>query len=97
MGSPETMGGAYKISQDAAKLVIFNKKTEKDVENHGIRQGNILMNISKVRMGPSGILRGVYYDNDINVGSLRAGEADYWDGEFKLPQLQQSITTGDLM
>lgn len=97
-GSAETMGGAYKISQDAAKLVIFNKKKEDDIFRHGIKRGNVLMNISKVRMGPSGILVDTYYDNDVKVGSLRAGEAALWDGEFRMPELQQFSTgAGGLM
>ena len=98
LGSAETMGGAYKISQDAAKLVIFNKKKYDDIVRHDIKQGNIFMNIAKVRMGPSGMVIGVYYDNDISVGSLRAGEASCWDGEFRMPQEPQLVAvTGDLM
>lgn len=97
-GSAETMGGAYKISQDAAKLVIFNKKKEDEIFRHGIKRGNILMNISKVRMGPSNILVDTYYDNDIKIGSLRAGEAALWDQEFRMPELKQfAAGTGSLM
>ena len=99
-GSAETMGGAYKISQDAAKLVIFNRR--KIYDKNGSAKydikvgGNILMNISKVRMGPSGMLIPTYYDNDINVGSLRAGEVTSWDGEFRMPAVPQSVEPGDL-
>jgi replicative DNA helicase len=95
-GSAETMGGAYKISQDAAKLVIFNKKKYKDIEKHDIRLGNMYMNISKVRMGPSGMVIGAYYDSDIKVGSLRAGEASCWDGEFRMPTPPEAIEEGKL-
>ena len=83
-GSVEGVGGAYKLSQDAAKVVIFTKKSLDDIGRFGGKRGNITMNIAKVRMGPSDIMIDVFYDKDPNVGSLRAGEAANFGKEINI-------------
>jgi len=83
-GSVEGVGGAYKLSQDAAKVVILTEKSTEEINRFGGKRGNITMNIDKVRMGPSGIIVDVMYDKDPNLGSLKAGEAANWGGEINL-------------
>ena len=83
-GSVEGVGGAYKLSQDAAKVVIFTKKPKEEIDRFGGKRGNITMNIAKVRMGPSDVTIDVVYDKDPNIGSLRVGEAANWGKEINI-------------
>jgi hypothetical protein len=85
-GSVEGVGGAYKLSQDAAKVVILTEKSRDEINRFGGKRGNVTMNIDKVRMGPSGIIVDVMYDKDPNLGSLKAGEAANWEGEINIAQ-----------
>jgi replicative DNA helicase len=83
-GSVEGVGGAYKLSQDAAKVVILTEKSKEEISAAGGRRGNVTMNIAKVRMGPSGIPVDLMYDKDPNLGSLRMGEAANWGEEIRI-------------
>ncbi len=58
--------GSYEIAQDADNYITLKEKSEDDIEQHGIQNGNIVMNVSKNRMGERGVLINIYADRPIH-------------------------------
>jgi DNA primase catalytic core len=58
--------GSYEIAQDADNYITLKEKSAEDIAKNGIDQGNIMMNVSKNRMGEKEILIPVYADRPIH-------------------------------
>lgn len=58
--------GSYEIAQDADNYITLKEKSPEDIAKNGIDQGNIMMNVSKNRMGEKEILIPVYADRPIH-------------------------------
>lgn len=54
--------GSYEIAQDADTYITLKEKSEDEIKQHGIDHGNIVMNLSKNRMGQDDVLFNLFAD-----------------------------------
>jgi DNA primase catalytic core len=59
--------GSYEIAQDADNYITLKEKSEEDIAQQGIENGNLVANIDKNRMGEADILINVYSDRTIQT------------------------------
>lgn len=57
--------GSYEIAQDADTYITLKEKSEEEINQRGIENGNITMNVAKNRMGEKEILIDIYADYPI--------------------------------
>ena len=54
--------GAYKIAQDSDIYMILQEKSQQQIDEYGIEQGNMLLNIDKNRGGTADVLIDLFFD-----------------------------------
>ena len=58
--------GSYEIAQDADTYITLKEKDKDEIEKCGIDHGNIILNVSKNRMGEKSVLIDIFADRPIH-------------------------------